>query len=535
MPSNYVIGCDLGSQSVKTAIFDLQGRLIAEAGHPISATYPHPGWVEQDPLAFYRATLQTIKQALLNANITSAQIACLALDSQLGSPVRIDDDWNAIGPVECEIDIRCQPQREWMMRDFGDLILEKNGIFPYVAPKLLWWKQEYPAEYQRTSKAIPLASYVAGKLAGLCADQAFTDHTFLGIYGISNVREYAWSAELIALSGIDANKLPRIVMPWDIIGKVTAEVASDTSLLAGTPIAAGLGDAIAGWLGVAAVEPGILVDTSGTSNHLAACVDTYRPDLRERVLMHYPSAILGQWYALGYTAGTGRTHNWFVDEFCLSEDERASADKAAIYDRLEAQAAEVAAGSEGMMFIPHLAGRVCPPLPNVRGTWIGFTWKHKRGNFYRAVLEGIAYEFNSYLNAARRLYPESTFGQVLCIGGGAKSKLWTRIKADVLGLPHAIPRERQDFAPLGSAIVAGHAAGLFPNLAATAKQFTQVDSLVQPDAENHAIYQRYSRFYDDFFERTEDLYADLVNLLETPRVTAQEEGGCESAGGGDRK
>jgi xylulokinase len=353
-------------------------------------------------------------------------------------------------------------------------------------------------------------------LAGLRAKDAYTDHTFIGIYGLADVEKTVWSEELVQRCGLDLDKLPRITRPWEIVGAITPEVADATRLIAGTPVAAGLGDAIAGWLGVGAVEPGILVDTSGTSHHLATCVETYHPDLKNQVVTHYPSAIPGMWYSLGYTAGTGRTHRWFIDEFCLSEQERSLPDKSQFYQALEEGAARIQPGSEGLIFVPHLGGRVCPYEPDVRGTWIGFTWKHTRHHFYRALLESIAYEFFCYLSVVRQLYPDAPLKQVLSIGGGAKSKLWTQIKADVLGIPHTTPVSRQDFASLGSAIVAGHAVGLFADMAQTAKRFTTIGPRIAPTEANHASYQRFAAFYQRLFQDLEPTYARLVNLIESP-------------------
>lgn len=166
--------------------------------------------------------------------------------------------------------------------------------------------------------------------------------------------------------------------------------------------------------------------------------------------------------------------------------------------------------------MPHLSGRVCPYQPNVRGAWLGFTWKHTRSHFYRALLEAIAYEFHHYLAAARRLYDDAEFRQVVTIGGGAKSKLWLQIKADVLGMPHATPERLRDFAPLGSAIIAGHAVGLFEDIAATAKCFTRVSTSATPRAEYHALYKQYSEFYDDNFRLMDATFEGLASLAALP-------------------
>ncbi len=153
-----------------------------------------------------------------------------------------------------------------------------------------------------------------------------------------------------------------------------------------------------------------------------------------------------------------------------SELEQAEAEGVSPYHLLDAQAASLAPGSEGLLFIPHLVGRACPADPDVRGAWIGFTWTHTRAHFYRALLESIAYDFAQALEVVRDYFPDAAFSEVRVIGGGAKSPLWNQIKADVLGLPY-VRLQREDVAALGCAIMAGHAVGIYPDMAATARRF----------------------------------------------------------------
>jgi xylulokinase len=510
--AKYVIGIDIGTQSTKSSIFDTDGNLVGEASQPTALHTPKPDWVEQDPEELYRSAAETVRRAVTEAGLDPKNVEGISLDGQIPSLVRIDEDWQPLGPVESYLDTRNKAQRDRILRDHGFLIMDSNGMYPYFAPKMLWWKENHPQEYDRTYKALAVNTYVGGRLAGLAGDEAYVDPTHMSIYGWSDIRTFTWSQEILDVLDLDASKSPRPVLPTDIVGELSQQAAQDSGLVPGIPIAAGVGDAIAGWLGIGAVEPGIMVDTSGTANHVGICVDHYEPDHQYGVLTYYPAAIPGLWYPVGYTAGTGRSHSWFIDELCLSEEEKLSQDREEVYAALEREAESLPPGSEGLIFSPHFGGRICPNQPSIRGFWLGLTWKHTRAHLYRSVLESIAFEYAVYLGVARNLFPELALKRMIVVGGGAKSPLWTQIKADVLGVPHATCANRSDFAPLGSAVIAGHAVGLFPDMAETVRRFTEITQDVQPRAEYTWAYAPYAKFYAELYQRVEPIFDDLTAL-----------------------
>jgi xylulokinase len=510
--AKYIIGIDIGTQSTKSSIFDTDGNLVGEASQPTALHTPKPDWVEQDPEELYRSAAETVRRAVSESGLDPGRVEGISLDGQIPSLVRIDEDWQPLGPVESYLDTRNKVQRDRILREHGLLVMDSNGMYPYFAPKMLWWKENHPKEYDRTYKALTVNTYVGGRLAGLGGDEAYVDPTHMSIYGWSDIRTFSWSQEILEVLDLDPSKSPRPVLPTDIIGELSKQAAQDSGLVPGIPIAAGVGDAIAGWLGIGAVEPGIMVDTSGTANHVGICVDHYEPDHQHGVLTYYPAAIPGLWYPVGYTAGTGRSHSWFIDEFCLSEEEKSSRDLGEVYAALERAAESVPPGSEGLVFSPHFGGRICPNQPSIRGFWLGLTWKHTRAHLYRSILESIAFEYAVYLGVARSLFPELALRRMIVVGGGAKSALWTQIKADVLGVPHATCANRSDFAPLGSAVIAGHAVGLFPDMAETVKRFTEITQDVQPRAEYTWAYAPYAEFYAKLYNRVEPIFDDLATL-----------------------
>jgi len=195
-----------------------------------------------------------------------------------------------------------------------------------------------------------------------------------------------------------------------------------------------------------------------------------KPDFEHSTLACNQSAVPGLWHPYAYINGGGMNMEWF----------RADITGAASFDELERLAEALPAREDDPLFVPHLGGRVNPSQPALRGAWLGLAWSHGRGHLYRAVLEGVALEYGVYLQILQALYPGFRSTEVRVTGGGGRSRLWNRIKADLLGLPVA-PVARTEGAPLGVALLAGFGAGLFPSLDEAARSWVQPGEAVRAD------------------------------------------------------
>lgn len=503
-----VIGLDLGTSSYKAAAFDEHGQMAAIAAATPTTTSPRPGWSEQEP-ADLIATAALALRRLVAGGIDPATVRGIGLTGQLGGIVLIDDAGAAIGPHEIWLDNRCQPHREALLQAHGHQVLAANGIHPYLGPRLRWRAAERPDEFARAAIAVQCWPFVGATLAGLSPDQAYNDVTSIGLFGVADARAGAWSAQLCEVAGINPAHLPRIVRPDEVIGTLSARWAAETGLREGTPIVAGAGDGIAGWLGCGAMEPGVAVDTVGSSDHFAIATARFAPDPDEQVLTTFRSAVPGLWHVFGFTAGSGLSHQWFLRELCRGLDEPAAIAPGA-WDALEAAAAAIPAGSEQLTFIPHLEGRFCPDQPNVRGTWLGFTWRHGRPHFYRSILESSAYEYAHYLAAARRLGVGRDPREVRVVGGGA-SALWNQIKADVLGIDY-LQLKPADYTCRGAALCAGVATGLYDDLVTAASHRIEVVRRFVPDAGAHRRYHAYATHYRSLLAELAPAFARTVAL-----------------------
>jgi xylulokinase len=482
----YLVGVDLGTSSTKAALYTTDGTLVAEAAADVPLLYPRPGVVEQDTDDFYRTAAETVGRCLRQSGIDPRAVAAIAFDSQMAGIGSIDEAYRPATRFDSWLDMRCQPYIAWLNDHYADLITRLTGCAPTCdhGPKMLWWQHEQPEEYARIAKFLTPAAYVAGRMAGLRADRAFMDYTFIHFSGVCDNRAGTWSAAICDTLGVDMSRLPEIVEPWQVIGEVTAEAARDFGLAAGTPIAAGCGDTAANALGAGIVRAGQLFDVAGTASVLAGCTNTFVADTTHRALLTMRSVIPGLWNPLAYIAGGGQALRWFRDEFATGDESGTRH-----YEEMIVAAAAIPPGADGLFFSPHLGGRICPATPAMRGAWLGFSWGHTRSHFGRAVLESIAYEYAWYLRVLGEYIPNLELTETRAVGGGARSDTWNQMKADVLGVPYQ-RLARDEFGTWGAAMVAGKAVGIYDDLAATAAEHAEpAGPPIHPSAANHALYR----------------------------------------------
>lgn len=499
------LGVDIGTTGVKAAIFDIDGRLQGQSFVPTKLHYPAPGQVEQKPEDILSETMTAVGQAVQSC--PEADIAAMSFDGQMAGLMGIDEHWNPTTHYDSWLDTRCEKQIHLMNRHKARII-GGSGSAPgfFYGPKLLWWKQERPEVYQKTASFIEPSVYVVGKLAGLKGRDAYIDYTYIHFTNLCRNETKTWSDELCGLFGVDREKLPRIVSPTDVVGHLTPEYAEALGLNPGTPIAAGCGDTAAGLLGAGLVEPGESVDTSGTASVLTFCGDSFRPDVEGGSLISCRSVIEGLWYSLAYINGGGLCIDWFADQFGGADptDEE-------VYARLNEKAALVPVGSEGLIFCPHFAGRNFPYEPNLKGSWSGLNWRHKKEHLYRSLLEGLAFEYRHYLSNFRRLFPDLDLKKIRNIGGGSKSNLWRQIKADCLGVPYATLRE-MEFGALGSALVAAAAVNDLTDLKGAVLKINREIENIDPKEGN---LPKYKACYQDYVQTIEGLI-QIYNQRKSP-------------------
>jgi xylulokinase len=472
------VGCDLGTMGTKAAVVDEDGVIHGEAFEEVSLRSPGPGHVEQDLEEIEASAHRTIRAALERSGRT-ADVAGVAFSGQMSGIGSIDDGFQPATRFDSWLDTRCEPYI-LQMGEHADRVIELSGCPPTYShgPKILWWREERPQEFARVAKFVVPGAFVAGRICGLRAEEAFVDRSYVHFSNLAETAAGRWSPELLADFDVDEDRLPRIVDPLDVVGEVTPQAAETTGLRARTPVAAGAGDQTAASLGAAVVDPGQAFDSAGTASVFAICAGEFRPDVERRTLVASHSVLPGVYISLAFINGGGLALRWFRDEVAdgLAEDPKA-------YEKLDALADRVEQGAGGLLWFPHVQGGVLPPQPHVRGAWVGVTSGHTHGHLFRAILEGIAFEYAIWAELAPGELTEAR-----ALGGGARSRLWNSIKADVLGIDW-LPAVREECGVLGDALIAAAATGHVRDLGETARAWQEAGEPIQPDPERHRRYR----------------------------------------------
>ncbi|MFN8451544.1 MAG: FGGY-family carbohydrate kinase [Anaerolineae bacterium] len=298
-----------------------------------------------------------------------------------------------------------------------------------------------------------------------------------------------WSDELCGLLGFVPAWLPPVFAAASVGGWLRETAARDTGLLAGTPVVVGSGDSVVEAFGIGAVVPGDCIVKLGTAANVNLVTEQPCPSQQTITYRHVVDA---HWFTITPTNSGASTMRWFRDTFCRHEVDEAAQRGINVYQLIDELAHGAPVGSDGLLFHPYLMGERAPYWdPDLRGDFVGIRAHHRLNHFARAILEGVAFSIRDCLQVVEALgQPISSFR---LIGGGAKSRLWQQVLADVLGQPLLKPAVED--AAFGAALLAGIAVGVFPDAASAARVCAQSEGMIEPDAAAHAYYDRAFELY----------------------------------------
>ena len=277
MRKRVLISVDIGTQGTKAAAVDLEGNIVAEAFQASNLITPRPGVVEEDPWEMLSSVINTIKAVV--ERLGSAEVLAVGVDGQMAGILGIGADGEAVTHYDSWLDTRCEPYITMMKEKAGDLLVQTTGAPPSYThgPKILWWKHERPEVYAQIAKFVVPSASVVGRMVGLTGDEANEEYTYLHFSVLADARNTKWSAELMDLFKVTPDKLPRIVVPWQVMGGLTQSMATLCGLPSGTPVVAGCGDSAATSLGAGITRPRQLFDVAGTASIFSCCVGPLCP------------------------------------------------------------------------------------------------------------------------------------------------------------------------------------------------------------------------------------------------------------------
>lgn len=480
------IGIDIGTQGTKAVLCDRRGRLLADAFEPSRLVRPGDGSVYEEPQRVFSSVLNTVRAVAGKAE-TAGTVAAIGMDSQMAGIIGVGPDFEAVTPVDSWLDTRCAPYTEAIRRQAEEEAIRSSGgpVINAHASKILWWKGEHPDAYARIAKFVMPNGYVAGKLCGLRADDAFMDYTFLHFNSFSDNAGLGFNEELLHLFGVAPEKLPRIVSPLEVVGVVRDDYADACGLPRGVKVVAGCGDTAASSLGAGITRAGLAYDVAGTASVFACAADRFAPDAAHKTILFARSVVEGLYIPHAYISGGGICLKWFASLCGKSLPE------------LDALAEKEEPGCGGITFIPHFSGRTCPLDNDVSGAFLGLRGSPSAGLLYRSILEAVAYEYRSYLEILQKSGCITAPEVIRGAGGGAKSAVFAQIKADVLGVDYQA-LQNSDTAPPACALIAACGCGYADQpLAELCAAYPEEGALCRADKTRSAAYaqgaERYRR------------------------------------------
>ncbi len=467
-----LVGLDVGTTGVKALALSPDGEVLARAEHGYALSTPRPGWSEQDPEDWWRAS----EAALADLGVEPTGIG---LSGQMHGLVCLDSEEQVLRPAILWNDQRtgaeCAEIEERVGLDRLISLTGNRALTGFTAPKLLWLRRHEPETYAQIAHILLPKDYVRLRLTGVRAiDVADASGTLL-----FDVARRRWSQEVL-----DALELPAAWLPEALESpEVSAHFGS-------IPVAAGAGDQPAAALGVGIDRPGPVSVVLGTSGVVLAALPAYQADPKARV-QAFCHAVPGGWQAMGVMNSAAGSLAWLRDVV------------GGTWDELTEEAQRWEPGVEGLTFLPYLQGERTPhDDPNARGSFTGLTLRHDRGALTRAVLEGVAYGLRDSLDLLRELGVKAEVGRVS--GGGARSELWLKIVASTLGIP--LERtESEEGSAFGAALLGGVAAGVFADVHEAVAACVRVRDTVEPES-------GWRDAYEDGHRRFQALYPAIRPL-----------------------
>ena len=497
-----LLGIDYGTGGCKTTVLDEHGAFVGEASTEFQTFHDHPGWSEQEPRDWWRALCASLAK-LAAKGVDLKSVAACALDGSTHNAVLLGPTGDATGLEDVLADRAYSPVRRTIMwtdqrataecaalkAGWGEKIFSTCYQMPaptWTLPQMMWLKANEPEALRRTEHVLFVKDYVRYLLTG----HAATDYIEAQGTLFFDMAKSAWAEDLVALAGLKASALPALIRPTDVVGGVTAAAAAATGLPEGVPVVCGSSDSAVEDYGAGAVEPGDLIIKLATAGNVNSMTAEAHPHPKT---LTYSHIVPGMWYSVSATNAAALCQRWWRDAFYVG----AAPAGANVWEVINAEAASSPIGANGVFFHPYLQGERCPYWdPNLRASFTGVSISSTRGDFSRALMEGVAFSLRDCYGTLEEM--RLSVKRIFLIGGGARSKLWSEIVANVFNRPVAVPTPGD--ASFGACLLAGTGIGIFADVKDAVAKCLNVDCTIAPDPAAAAKYDHlftcYRRIHD---------------------------------------
>ncbi len=499
----YLMAIDLGTSTLKVAIFNSDGKIAAASSVEYPLSYPGKELVENDVEKYWEAIAGLVKRSLKDLTSDPSNILAISLSSQGETIVPVDKNINPLRPGIVGLDGRSSKEAVEIASVFDEDELFSITGMPasdpmWPASRIKWIENNEPQVFKKTYEFMLLEDYIAFRLTG----KVFGESTIYNSSYYYDINKLKYYKPMLDYLNITEDRLPEIVYTGTVMGNISNKASTETGLSTGTKFVAGAMDQVAGAIGAGNIREGIATETTGTA--FAMIVTTDKPvidkDGRLPCQLH---AVKGKYCLMPYSMTGGMVLKWFKDNFFSAGNTSKLSDNE-IYNILTSEASKIPAGSEGLIMLPHITGAFFPENnPKARGVFFGISIDHRRGHFTRAILESIAFMLRRDLEIFSK--NNIKIGSIISMGGGAKSSLWNQIKADITGLELLIP-ENTETALLGAAIIAGMGIGLYENLETATSKVVSIEKKYLPDSKNKSIYDIAYKNYVGLYEKIKDIF-----------------------------
>jgi len=520
---SFLIAVDVGTSSTKTALYNAQGQLLSQSAVSYEVDRPHSAWAEVDVEVWWQAVCSAVRQVVNQAGIDPQAVRGIGVDGVSWTLIPVDKYLRPLCPAMIWLDRRAETEAAWLRAQpeaSAWIDLSANPLdAAYVTPKLLWLRRHNPRSFYEAHKFLNSTGFIVARMTG----RLTCDVTQAYAYHFYDMRRGCWHAETARRLDIPLEKLPDLVSPLAVVGQVTCPAAEELGLVEGIPVIAGGLDAAVGALGAGVVRLGQTVDQGGQAGGMLMSIDRV---VVEPLLIFSHHVLPGQYLLQSGTVGGGSLA-WFLD--VLGQSEVAEAARRGInpFDLINEEAAAAPPGSQGLLFLPYMAGERTPLWDsNARGVFFGLSYKTTRADILRAIMEGCAFAVYHGLQLAEA--HGAVVSEWLGDGGGARSAVWCQIKADVTGRPFTV-------ACLADGSQGGHTLGLFAmtacatglclpeELSGFVENMLPNRRVYEPAPERHALYADFFEVYRRLSEKLKDDFASLASVTGKYRPAAKVE------------